>query len=520
MGMTDRERLEKLLERSDENRGVFGMAGGEQWGLGNIPVHYKRCTISEEKRDEYAMMGLAYIAGCFLDTYIFYTQALIAGCAISGDFDQITIVCCSQYGKTWLMGRLALIMAYQGHKMNIGGSTEPLTEKIMRQCMASVSTAAKDIKKALTAETLRRVDKLDQSLSKQRLSFPGKGQVQGVSLGETFDDIDRNKAIGESGAWIIDEAALISEKSMSELGRREFSSIDGSVEPLIMISNPHKPGYFYDQLTGTPKKRECVIWADALTMAQEGRRSREFILESKFAETRDTIQRYLLCELPSQGGGMFSEPVVKTQSVEGMSFLGIDAAYRGKDSIEVCHAIMTGDHVYFSAVETIQKRDWIDGVTSKEIIEQISKIYHALGCALCCVDIGFGVWLTEGLLQNGCVARGVNFGAGASKWRIREDKAYSAVFAQNLRAEMHLDLADLIERKTCTFSEQVYGRIKEVLPFVISETKSNGKIQVMPKAEIKARVGHSPDAFDAVLLALHAIVLYGADAVDYITEVA
>ena len=114
--MTDRERLEKLLERSDENRGVFGMAGGEQWGLGNIPVHYKRCTIPEEKRDDYATMGLAYVAGCFLDAQIFYTQALIAGAALSGDYDQITIVTPSQYGKTWLMGRLALIMAYQGHR--------------------------------------------------------------------------------------------------------------------------------------------------------------------------------------------------------------------------------------------------------------------------------------------------------------------------------------------------------------------------------------------------------------------
>lgn len=511
--------MEKLLEGEDAHRGLFAVGkDGRQVGRGRIPTHYKRCTIPEGRRDYLAWLGLSKLVASYLDTSLFYTQALIAGVALSGDYDQITIVTCSQYGKTWLMGRLALRMAFDGHPMNIGGSMEALTEKIMRQCMVAVSSAADDIKKALTAEQLKKVDRLDQSVSKTRLSFPGKGQVQGVSLGDAYEDIGRNKAVGETGAWIVDEAALVSERSMAELGRREFSSIDGTVEPLIMISNPHKAGYFYDCLTEDPMDaRSCVIWADALTMAQEGRRSADKILASKFAQSRDTIQRYLLCELPTDGAGMFDTPKVASLNVDGTAVLGIDAAYKGKDSIEVCHAKITGDGLYIEDVATIKKTVWIDGVTSREIIDQVAKTYHALGCALCCVDIGFGVWLLEGLKYRGVNAHGVNFGAGPSKWRIRE-KHYVSTIAQNRRAEMHLDLQDLIENRALTLSPQVHERIKSVLPMVVCETKPNGKKQVIPKAEIKAKLGHSPDAFDAVLLAVHAAVLYGADAVSYITE--
>ena len=136
-----------------------------------------------------------------------------------------------------------------------------------------------------------------------------------------------------------------------------------------------------------------------------------------------------------------------------------------------------------------------------------------------CVDIGYGVWLVEGLALRGVNVRGVNFGAGASKARIKE-KHYAAVNAQNLRAEMHLDLADLMESKAIEFSEQAAKRIEDTLPLVISERKPNGKIQVIPKAEVKAKLGHSPDALDAVLLAVHAAVLYADDNVSYITGIA
>lgn len=521
--MTDRERLKKLLTDADDHDGPFGLTkDGKRVGLGNIPKHYKRITIPREDQLRLARLGLIDIMASY-GSPLFFTQAVIAGAILSGEYDTVGIVTTSQYGKSWLMGRIALRLAYDGHPVNVAASVGDLTDKIMRYCLSAASTANPEIKKALTSETLKKVDRLDQSLSKTRLSFPGRGrgQVQAITLGDTFSNLSHNKAIGEGGAFIVDEAAFVGEASMAEIGRREFSSIDGSIEPLIMISNPHNPGYFYDFITGDDiGKRELVIWSDALTIAQEGRKTVDEILSSDFAKRQDTLQRYLLCELPTKGDGMFESPEVREPVPhEGytVSVLGIDAAYKGKDSIRIAQCDIEGTKLYIPAVEEIRKTEWVDGVTSQAIIRQIAKTYHSLGCAMCCVDIGFGVWLLEGLMQHGVNAHGVNFGAGPTKSRVK-DKHYAAVNAANMRAEMHIDLAELIENKVCAFSPQAYRQIEETLPLVTSELKHNNKIQVVPKQEIKAKLGHSPDAFDAVLLAVHAAILYSDGCVTYLTD--
>ena len=522
--MSDIERLKKLLEASSENNGAFGALPDteERAGLGFIPKHYKRISLDEREQRRLAMIGASRVYGAFGDK-LYFTQAVIAGAVLSGDYDKIAVITSSQYGKTWLYARIALLAAYDGMRVNIAAATGDGTSIAMDYAMLAAADAADEIKGALTAETLKRVDKLDQSMSKTRLSFPGRGSIRGLSLGDTFADVTgKSKAIGRGGAYFVDEAANISEKSMAEMGRREFSSLSGRKEPLVMISNPHKPGYFYHFITKeTLKSRECVIWADALTACQEGRWTAQGVLETDFAEHSDTLQRYLLCELPSLGTGMFdTEFRIRTEpkAFDGYvtKVLGIDAAYKGKDQIQICLCNIEGDHLYVEAVEQIQKKRWIDGVTSKEIIEQIAKTYHRLGCAYACCDIGFGVWLVEGLLQHGVNVQGINFGAGPTQWR-KQNRDYSAVEAKNLRAEMHLDLKDIAEHQMVEFSPQAYEQIKETLPFVISDRTASNKVIVIPKQEIKAKIGHSPDAFDAVLLAIHAAILYLSENVSYMT---
>lgn len=519
--MSDYDRLKDLLTHAGENAGPFGAVPGQtdRIGLGYIPKHYKRMTLDTAEQTRLAMIGAARIYSAFGDL-LYFTQAVIAGAVLSGDYDKIAVITSSQYGKSFLLARVALLAAFDGTRVNIAAATGDGTDIIMRHAMSAAADSATEIKDALTAETLKRVDKLDQSMSKTRLTFPGKGSVQGLSLGDTFADVSKSKAVGRGGAYFVDEAANISSQAMAEIGRREFSALNGRKEPLVMISNPHKPGYFYDFITkDTMKERECVIWADALSACQEGRWTAQHVLESGFAEHTDTLQRYLLCELPSLGTGMFdTEFVVRTEHtpVYQTKVLGIDAAYKGKDDIRICLCNIEGDKLYVEAVEKIVKKKWIDGVTSAEIVDQIAQVYHRLGCAYACCDIGFGVWLVEGLTQRGVNVQGINFGAGPTKWRVQH-RHYSAVEAKNLRAEMHLDLKDLADHKVIEFSEQAYEQIKEVLPFVISDRTASNKIIVVPKPEIKAKIGHSPDAFDAVLLAVHAAVLYSEENVSYMT---
>ena len=112
--------------------------------------------------------------------------------------------------------------------------------------------------------------------------------------------------------------------------------------------------------------------------------------------------------------------------------------------------------------------------------------------------------------------KGINFGEGPTKDRVKA-KHYSAVNASNMRAEMHLDLQNLMEEKAIVWSSQAYEMVKDIFPYVTCERKTSGKIMVRPKIEIKNELGRSPDELDAVLLAVHAAILGLNQDREYIT---
>ena len=124
-----------------------------------------------------------------------------------------------------------------------------------------------------------------------------------------------------------------------------------------------------------------------------------------------------------------------------------------------------------------------------------------------CVDVGWGVWLTMGLEDKRLPVLGINFASQPTRERVKA-KNYSATNAVNMRAEMHLDFQDLCENGVLEVTKSVMDKIGDVLPYIVSERRASGKIQIRPKAEIKAIIGKSPDEFDAVLLAIHALIMF------------
>lgn len=211
---------------------------------------------------------------------------------------------------------------------------------------------------------------------------------------------------------------------------------------------------------------------------------------------------------------MFEKPKLYESPYRGdyvQYFLGIDAAYRGKDNICIALNAVSDDGIsHIEEVLTVDKGEWVDGVTSEQIIEDISRIIRRYRVTYTCIDIGFGVWLVEGLAKRGFAVKGINFGEQPTKGRVKANQ-YAAKNAQNKRAEMHLDLQDLIENNYVEFSEQSYDKVKDIFPYVTSERKANGKIQVIKKSEIKAQTGRSPDELDAILLSIHAPLIFGTE---------
>lgn len=482
------------------------------WLRGRIAKHYKRLSCGEKKAFELAEQGAVKIASYFGDK-LFFTQSVIAGAVLGDEYDNVTIVTPSAYGKSWLMARLGVVLAYEGNPVYIAASSGEGTKMIMGNVINCLQNVAPEVKNALLNKN-DQLQRLATSVSKARLAFSNGGFVEGVTLGDTYiDNVSSNKAVGKPGNYIIDEAALVSEDAFAELGRADFARIDQKKYKRIMISNPHKPGFFYDRLVEEkPDERSLVIWMDALTAVEEERISKDAVFNGTFSKNRSTLRRYLLCVLDNDGEGMFVAPKVGEPEGEYIQyFMGVDSAYKGKDNIEVTLTAV-GKKICVEKTIKILKKNWIDGVTSEDIIREISKIAHAYDVAMICVDVGWGVWLVEGLARRGLNVVGVNFAEQPSPDR-RKAKHYSATNAQNKRAEMHLDFQELVESGTLVMTEEALNGIKDTLPYVTSERKSSGKIQIRPKSEIKMLIGHSPDEFDSVLLSIHAVIKFLGDSV-------
>lgn len=453
---------------------------------------------------------------------LFFCQAVIAGAILSGEYDNITVCTPSQYGKSWIDGHIALELARCGNPVYVAGATADKTEIIMDHVVRSVAEAHPDVQAALAKGAKTSIERLTTSLSRNKISFPPDGKKLGgfvdtMSLGDAYSDKTKSGAVGRTGYMFIEEAALCSEEALAETGRREFAKIDGTAYPRIMISNPHRVGVFYDYLTREARPRDFVLWIDALTAMEEGRFTYDQIVNSDNARYKPLMKSYLLCELDEEGTNNFAEPVFYDEEPENVTYyMGVDAAYKGKDSISIClgavsNCVMVADIYNIN----VQGDQWIDGVTSEKIISDISRLVGYYKVREVALDIGQGIWLKEGLVRRAVNVLPVNFAESPTK-ELKDAGVYAAKMAERKRDEMHLHLQSLMDDKAIKWTHKTWGMVRDAIPHIKMELKPNGKIKVVPKNAIKAVIGRSPDELDAVMLMIQAVVTDGINYKEHI----
>lgn len=421
--------------------------------------------------------------------------------------------------NSFTFAMVAILLADRGHNVFVAGARKDTADIIMGHVYEALQRANSTIRRKLVGDSKDQIERLNKSLSKAKISFANGGCIQPITFGDTYGGLAMNSAIGRGGDYIVDEAALVSDDALAEIGRADFAKI-GHRMITAMISNPHNPGTFYTKLAEeeAPADR-LVVWADCLTAIEEERFDEETVLKSTFAHHKTTLRRYLLCELDVNGESMFDTPKVVPEIKTDESayhFLGVDAAYKGKDNICVALVSVTTDgRVHAEEIAKIEKHNWIDGVTNVEIVNQITRVARAVNCSLVCVDQGYGVWLINGLLEKGINALGVAFQGKPTKARVQA-RQYAATNAYNKRAEMHLDLQNLIDDQVFDITEEAYEQVKDIFPFVRADRKENGTIKVRGKDKIKEQIGRSPDELDSLILAIHASIIFFGETLNFI----
>lgn len=493
------------------------------WAKGRIPKHYKRLNIPMEEAIEIAIWGFSDAIAHF-GIALYFTQALLYGACVNSKYKNITVCTTSQWGKSFTSGMIAIrIAGKEKERVYVAGGTKGRTAIIMREVGKHLQNVHPEIKNKLT-ESVDKVKKLQQATGRNRIGFSDGGSIEPVSFGDSFSDpLKNNDAVGQGGHYIIDEASLISDDAEAESGRSEWASDDGKEYLHMEISNPHNPGRFWENLNDPePLEKHLIIWMDLRTALEEGSadKPKEEIQHTKFYRRRSQCRRYYLCELEDLAEeSMFDHPVIddspfkrnKMPREDYIYYLGIDSAGKGKDSVNMMLGARTKENTLrLLDCASIKKENWVDGVTGEEVVDTIVKVIVFYNVQVCFIDPAEGSYIVESLAKRvgkRCIVRRMHFSSKADQARIKK-KHYAAVYAKNKRAEMHLDLADLIEKGLCTMTNQVYECIKEAMSATKYEHTTDGKIKIIEKDKIKAVIGKSPDELDSAILCAHAFIMH------------
>ena len=151
------------------------------WVQGRIPRHYKRVNVSRSELLRLGRLGAAKFIAAYPETSLYFTQSVLAGALLSGDYDKIYVITPSQYGKSWLMGHVGLLLAYNGMPVYIAGAAGNTSDIIMRNVDRALMDIDDGIKADITNLTKSQIERLNRSLSKDRKSFKSGGFVVCIS---------------------------------------------------------------------------------------------------------------------------------------------------------------------------------------------------------------------------------------------------------------------------------------------------------------------------------------------------
>lgn len=524
-----------------KNEAVKEIPKLESFFHGRIPNfdHYKKLNMSRKRAIEIASYG--FIRALHdLNIKLYFTQALLYGAAVMGTHHNIGVIFPSQYGKSFTSAAIATTLAAEKEVVSVAGNDADITTKIMTEVRNILPLLSEEYKKKLTTP-LDKFEKMQVGLAKDNIGFVGGGVIQGITLGGKFGgSTTGNKAVGQSGNNIIDESALVPDANYSETGRSEVGRRkDGKPYLSLEISNPHNTNHFYRLMSDEYiPKGTLIIWADIRIAIEEGKITYSELDESapefestRFFKNESTCIRYLLCEFGSNEGKNFFmiRPTIDNSPIrleEGEYALGLDAATRGADAV-------MGALVKFPTTETPMLRavdmvnfkpdEWVDFETPKLIVELVIALCKKVNIKVIMVDLGGQGELLYNDLGNrieqeklDVFVKGIMFHNSPTKQRIRDKfdiesgEANGAELAINKRAEMYIDLRELIQTKAVSMTQKVFDLVHpEMLAIGTEKFTSAGKIQLENKETvIKPRLGHSPDSLDALVMAIHGFLLF------------
>lgn len=501
-----------------------------EYGIGKIPPFEAYSKLSVDSPDE--AYTLAKIGAVMADKVVpgqklYFSQALLIGAIVSKNpkYRSIMMICCTRYGKSYLTGLAAIAAAAVLRKeVRIGGATRDKADIVMEKIIGFMPNTSLDIQNGMIigdtdATVNKKIARLSTQTSREALSWKTGGSIKMFTMSETSKnrDVAGAGAIGVGGDMqIYDETELISNSNYYTARRFLIESSDTK---LVELGNPLTLGHFKDVYDDDST---FVLHMNDVTTILEGRMSRKDFDLTLIPKHTQEYKSFIQCQFPppEQGDGFFATmpksmyDLPSGRTYTKISFMGIDSAYKGADGlvvtvINLCRSddVAWVELVYQEDLKTRHPHWGAD--TTMQIALDILTIANKYDVASACIDIAFGIHVYEMIqkIDPDFAIEPVNFGNKPTE--SRKEIFYSATWAYNLRAEMHLDVKELCENGFLFIDNKYFDQLIREMREIRLENEL-GKIKVENKSKIKARLGASPDHLDSLCLAVRAMVMSGA----------
>ncbi len=336
-----------------------------------------------------------------------------------------------------------------------------------------------------------RLEQLQQERSKRRITTRNGSEIMMLTAEAHTVSREARSLMGFGATVVIvDESSLIPDSMFSKI-LRMVGGVEGG--KLVQIGNPFESNHFGRAFEQKRYHKVSIDWRQAL---EEKRITQEFLDEAKETMTPLDWTIFYDCKFPILGPEDALIPkdwiqnAVEQKGCEGeYKQAGVDVARFGGD--KTVYIFREGGKV--SAIEVAEQMDtmevvgWVSGFMERDKPEITS---------VDVIGIGSGVYDRLFELEKHEVYP-LNVGAGSTG--VEEKEKF-----QNLRAEVFWNLRVLF-RPDKKGQSQISipdddGLIKE-LQEIRYKYSSERKIKIEPKAEMKKRLGHSPDKADALALA-------------------
>jgi hypothetical protein len=345
-------------------------------------------------------------------------------------------------------------------------------------------------------EAKSKLERLQLEESKRRIRFRNGGSVFIVSTDEKNGSKKIEAAMGQGASVVIeDESGLISDDTEATIFRMLAGK--GEAATYVKVGNPFysQPpcSHFYASWFDPAYHR---IFADYEVLLREGRYTPEFVEE---ARRKPMFSVLYACEFPdtsvTDGEGYTpivawdtltlaahtaKEVLASARAKGGHPLLGVDV---GAGSDETVRVVRFGD---MAAVIGRGKTPDLMGVVR---LVEADMAMGILPRDTFIDDIGVGRGVTDRLREKGKPVVAVNVGEAA---KLNPDS-----FA-NLKAEMTWAMREwLVAGGKLDRANEAGWR---AIPQIRTKPASDRKLAVEPKDSLRARLGHSPDVADALIL--------------------